>query len=224
MGQVRRWSCSAALIGAGVALAAIAPVATAQGRDHNGVPTRAEVTRGRQLVITTDCGGCHSATLNMETPGWLAGKMSPQQEFLIGPCAWDPNAKPCFHTRPRNLTPDNETGLGRFTRRQIFNALRFGLRPGETPDVTITSTTPGKGNFPETPRYLAVPMPWPGWRHMSDQQLWDITAYLKHGLKPFVNKVEDSEGPPDFWASAYTVKDIGTYPAPKYPTATEKLP
>ena len=224
MGQVRRWSCSAALIGAGVALAAIAPVATAQGRDHNGVPTRAEVTRGRQLVITTDCGGCHSATLNMETPGWLAGKMSPQQEFLIGPCAFDPNAKPCFHTRPRNLTPDNATGLGRFTRRQIFNSLRFGLRPGETPDVTITSTTPGTGNFPTTPRYLAVPMPWPGWRHMSDQQLWDITAYLKYGLKPFVNKVEDSEGPPDFWASFYTEKEIGTYPAPKYPTATEKLP
>lgn len=224
MEQVRRWSCITSLAGALVALAAIAQLATAQDRDHNGKPTRAEVVRGRLLVINHDCGGCHSATLNMETPGWLAGQMSPQQEFLIGPCATDPGAKPCFHTHPRNLTPDNATGLGRFSRRQIFNALRFGLRPGETPDVEITSTTPGKGNFPETPRYLAVPMPWPAWRHMSDRELWDITAYLKHGLKPFVNKVADSEGPPDFWASFYTVKDIGTYPAQKYPTAMERLP
>ena len=57
-----------------------------------------------------------------------------------------------FHTRPRNLTPDNVTGLGRFTERQIFNALRYGLRPDDTPDVEITSTTPGQGNFPDTPR------------------------------------------------------------------------
>lgn len=224
MEQVRRWSCITALASAAITLVVGAHVAIAQGRNHNGKPTRAEIERGRMIVITRDCGGCHSATLNMETPGWLAGKMTPQQEFLVGPCAFDPAAKPCFHTRPRNLTPDNATGIGRFSRRQIFNSLRFGLRPGETPDVEITSTTPGKGNFPETPRYLAVPMPWPGWRHMTDQQLWDITAYLKYGLKPFVNKVEDSEGPPDFWASSYTEKDIGTYPAPKYPTATEKLP
>ena len=224
MEQVRRWSCSIALVGACVALAAYGEKAASQEHHGTGVPTRTEVARGRLLVITHDCGGCHSATQNLETPGWLAGVMSPRQEFRIGPCQFDPSATPCFHTRPRNLTPDNATGLGRFSRRQIFNALRFGLRPGETPDVTITSTTPGMGNFPVTPRYLAVPMPWPAWRHMSDQQLWDITAYLKHGLAPFVNKVADSEGPPDFWAGAYTVKDIGTYPAQKYPTATEKLP
>ena len=56
----------------------------------------------------------------------------------------DPAAKGCLTTRPRNLTPDNDTGLGRFTERQIFNAMRFGLRPENTPDVTITSTTPAR--------------------------------------------------------------------------------
>ena len=223
MRQVSKWWCITALAGAAT-LVVVAQVAVAQGRNHNGTPTRAEVARGRSLVINSGCGGCHSATLNMETPGWLAGVTIPRMEILIGPCSLILDAKPCFHVRPRNLTPENSTGLGRFTRRQIFNALRFGLRPGETPDVEITSTTPGTGNFPITPRYLAVPMPWPSWRYMSDQQLWDITAYLKHGLKPFVNRVEDSEGPPDFWASFYTEKEIGTYPAQKYPTATEKLP
>ena len=138
-----------------------------------------------------------------------------------GPCALDPNAKPCFITRPKNLTPDNATGTGRFTERQIFNALRFGLRPEETPDVEITSTTPGQGNFPLHPHYLAPPMPWMAWRHMPDADLWAIAAYLKNGLKPFSNKVADSEGPPDFWAGEMIPAKIGTYPAAAFPTANE---
>jgi mono/diheme cytochrome c family protein len=154
----------------------------------------------------------------------LAGAREPEHEFLIGACGSTAGDEACFRTRPRNLTPDNTTGLGRFSERQIFNALRFGLRPGETPDVEITSTVPGEGNFPEHPKYLAPPMPWPAWRHMSDEELWDIVAYLKHGLKPVRNKVRDSEGPLDFWASAYTVDRIGAYPAPPFPTDNERLP
>jgi mono/diheme cytochrome c family protein len=186
-------------------------------------PSRAQLERGRALVLNHDCMGCHGGTSPADS-NWLAGMRSPQQEFLIGPCAFDTNAKPCFHTRARNLTPDNTTGMGRFTERQIFNAIRYGLRPGETPDVTITSSTPGKGNFPENPRYLAPPMPWPGWRYMSDQELRDIAAYLKHAVKPVHNKVADSEGPPDFWASEYTVQKIGPYPPPAFPAANERLP
>jgi hypothetical protein len=181
-----------------------------------------QVAQGRFLVITHDCGGCHGGESNPAAKGWLAGVMSPIQEFKIGPCALDPNAKPCFVTRPRNLTPDNATGMGRFSERQIFNSLRYGLRPENTPDVEITSTTPGQGNFPANPHYLAIPMPWPAWRHMPDQELWAIAAYLKRGVKPVVNKVAESDGPPDFWASEYTVEKIGPYPAATYPTANER--
>lgn len=177
----------------------------------DGIAVDSQVLRGRYLVITHDCGGCHGGDANPESPVWLAGRMDTLQDFKIGP----------FITRPRNLTPDNVTGLGRFTERQIFNALRYGLRPGETPDVEITGTTPGVGNFPEVPKYLAIPMPWIAWRHMPDEDLWAIAAYLKRGVKPVVNKVEDSEGPPDFWASEYTVEKIGRYPAAPYPTARE---
>ena len=70
---------------------------------------------------------------------------------------------------------------------------------------------PGQGNFPANPRYLAPPMPWPEWRYMSDRELWAIAAYLKRGVKPVSNKVEDSEGPPDFWASAYTLVFLGVF-------------
>jgi len=182
----------------------------------------AQIARGRQMVIQTDCGGCHGGGSDPSAKGFLMGVMSPEMEFKIGPCAVDPNAKPCFITRPKNLTPDNQTGTGRFTERQIFNALRYGLRPEETPDMEITGTTPGQGNFPLHPHYLAPPMPWMAWRHMPDADLWAIAAYLKNGVKPQTNQVKDSEGPPDFWASEMTPEKIGTYPAKPFPTANER--
>lgn len=180
-----------------------------------------QIARGRYVVISHDCAGCHGGA-DPAAKGWLAGVMDLQQEFKIGPCAFQPGAQPCWTTRPKNLTPDNTTGIGRFSERQIFNSLRYGLRPEETADVEITSTTPGQGNFPANPHYLAVPMPWPSWRHLPDQDLWAIAAYLKRAVKPVSNRVADSEGPPDFWASDYTPAKIGTYPAPKYPTAAER--
>ena len=170
-----------------------------------------QVLRGRALVIHHDCGGCHGGGDNPAREGWLAGARTPADTFQFD----------SFSTRPRNLTPDNTTGLGRFSERQIFNALRFGLRPGETPDVEITSMTPGAGNFPLRPKYLAPPMPWPAWRHMTDRELHDIAAYLKRGVKPVSNRVQDSDGPPDFWAGLYTLDRIGPYPASPFPTSNE---
>jgi mono/diheme cytochrome c family protein len=170
-----------------------------------------QLLRGRLLVINHACGDCHGGGSNPNAPGWLQGSVDSSTEFIIGP----------FKTRPRNLTPHNTTGTGRFSERQIFNALRYGLRPGETPDVDITSTVPGQGNFPQNPKYLAPPMPWPAFRHMSDQELRDIAAYIKRGVKPVNHKVPDSEGPPDFWASAYTVEMIGPHPAATFPAVNE---
>jgi mono/diheme cytochrome c family protein len=171
-----------------------------------------QITRGRFLVISHACGDCHGGGSDPAAAGWLDGMRDTiVQQFRVGP----------FITRPKNLTPDNTTGIGRFTERQLFNSLRYGLRPEETPDVEITSTVPGQGNFPQHPHYLAVPMPWPSWRHMPDRDLWAIATYIK-SLKPVSHKVQDSDGPPDFWASEYTVAKIGPYPARPYPTANEK--
>ncbi len=186
-----------------------------------------QVLLGRYLILSHACGGCHGGHDDPGAPGWLAGEPSPDAQFFIGACTvLKPEAQPCFHTHARNLTPDVETGLGRFTARQIFNALRFGLRPEDTPDVTITSTTPGMGNFPLHPHYLAPPMPWPHWRHMHDQDLWAIAAYLKRGLKPVHHKVPESEGPPDFWAAGYAGAipelKLGPYLPPPVPTANER--
>ena len=191
-----------------------APAASFAGSANmqSGQAAQDQIARGRFVVISHDCGGCHGGGSDPASVGWLDGVRDSTQEFHMGP----------FVTRPKNLTPDNTTGMGRFTERQIFNSLRYGLRPEETPDVEITSSVVGRGNFPLHPHYLAPPMPWPAWRHLPDQDLWAIAAYLKQGLKPSRNKVADSDGPPDFWAGAYTVQSIGAYPAPPYPTKNEK--
>ena len=195
------------------------------GRDVTSTQSRADqIARGRFNVVSHDCAGCHGGKWNPAGDGYLIGSTGPATEFRIGPCAFEPGAKPCYITRPRNITPDNATGIGRFSERQIFNALRYGLRPGETPDVEISSTTPGQGNFPLHPHYLARPMPWPSWRHMPDADLWAITAYLKNGVKPVRHLVADSEGPPDFWASEYSADKIGPYPILAFPTANEHSP
>jgi mono/diheme cytochrome c family protein len=186
-------------------------------------PEAASVERGRLLVITHGCADCHGGAANPASPDWLVGVVMPIQEFPVAPDPTNPSL--VYITRPRNLTPHEETGMGRFTERQIFNALRFGLRPGETPDVEITSNIPGQGNFPANPHYLAPPMPWPGFRHMPDQDLWDIAAYLKRAVRPVEHLVPDSEGPPDFWAGFYAMNPwVGTYPAPPFPTAQEVAP
>lgn len=209
-------SPSAAIRYAVVVLPLLAAVAWtgSSGKNSEAMDINDKVARGRQLVIEHACGDCHGGGSNPAAEGWLVGTRVPEQEFKIGP----------FATRPRNLTPDNRTGIGRFSERQIFNAIRYGLRPGETPDVDITSSTPGQGNFPAHPKYLAPPMPWPAFRHMSDEDIRAVAAYLKHGVKPVTNRVADSEGPPDFWASAYTVDKIGPYPAAPFPASQERAP
>jgi len=192
--------------------------------DSDGGPTLATtadtIAFGRDLIVHHGCGDCHGGGDNPAAPVWLSGYRHPNDSLFTLFKIYVPDGT-MFLTRPRNLTPDNETGTGRFSERQIFNALRYGLRPGETPDVDITSSTPGQGNFPENPKYLAPPMPWPAFRHMTDTDLKSMAAYIKRGLKPQTNKVEPSEGPPDFWAGLYMQFYGASVMTPAFPTAQE---
>lgn len=167
------------------------------------------------MVLEHACGDCHGGFSNPDADGFLMGVTAPIQVFPFGPCLLDPS-EPCFMMRPRNLTPDEATGLGRFSERQIFNALRYGLRPSGTPDVEITPD-----NFPQAPDYLAPGMPWIELRHMDDDDIRAIAAYLKNGLRPASNEVEATDRPEEGWASEYAGDLHGTYPAPPFPTARE---
>ena len=162
----------------------------------NGVATRAQVLRGRYLVVAAGCSDCHAA--NGDNPGaaqWLAGYVpnSPNanQAFQIGP----------FKTYAANLTPDTTTGIGSWSAQDIFNALRNGKDPE------------GK--------YLAPPMPWPATRNYTDADLYAIAAYLK-SIKSVSNAVPEPQGPIGAngkvdWSSAY--QNLAAVPA--YPAASE---
>lgn len=191
--------------------------------DDDGLKTAADtIALGRRVVLSSGCGDCHGGAQNPSAPNYLVGWREGTDDTLFVGAFRIPTPAGVFQTRPRNLTPDDETGLGRFTERQIFNALRYGLRPGETPDADITGTTPGQGNYPESPKYLAPPMPWPAFRFKSDLELKAMVAYLKRGVKPQTNKVVPSEGPPDFWAGLYTMFGaIGPTTIPPFPSERE---
>lgn len=217
-----RIAMAAGAFSAALGAATIAGCGSGDGGSIAGLPggavTMAQVQHGRAIVTSIDCAGCHSRGKNDPSdPNWLSGYKTGDQSgsFSFGPGVT---------TYAANLTPDATTGLGRFTDRQVYNALKFGLDPEDTPSVVITSTTPGTGNFPAAPHYLAAPMPWTTLRNLSDDDLWSIVAYLKHGLKPVTNSVPASgDLTHDHWASFYNPANVGPYPLPAYPAANEQF-
>ena len=212
------------VIGLSAGLLLVAATASQQGCGGSGTQlptgktTLSQVQRGRQLVLSSGCSDCHAGGLDDPSSAtWLAGYTGPATTpgpgvFQLGP----------FWVYAANLTPDVATGLGSITERQVYNALKFGLDPMATPSVVITSTTPGVGNFPAVPHYLMV-MPWPSFRQKSDDDLWAIVAYVKHGLKGVSNAVVAGTEPPDFWASSLTPEKIGPNPEPSFPAAGEQF-
>lgn len=79
-------------------------------------PPREGVERGRYLAnVIAGCSFCHSAH-GLDPATYLAGGF----RFTA------PDGTPLYS---RNITPDPETGLGKWTDEQIVTALQAGLRP-----------------------------------------------------------------------------------------------
>jgi len=115
--------------------------------------------RGRYLVNTVAaCGRCH-------TPRLAEGKPNPAME-LAGGFEFDDPA--IGHIVGPNLTPDRETGLGKWSEEEIVTALRYGVRPDGTT--------------------IGPPMPVDTYRGMSDRDLAAIAKYL-HTMKPIRHAV-----------------------------------
>ncbi|MDH3587821.1 MAG: cytochrome c [Gammaproteobacteria bacterium] len=122
--------------------------------------------RGRYLVELVGCATCHTDGALVGKPRmdrWLAG--SQVGIAYSNPLEVD-NPGVVF---PRNITPDDETGLGRWTDEEIAGAIRTGVgRHG-----------------------VAVPvMPWPAFAKLSDTDVNAIVAYLRR-LPPVSHKVPD---------------------------------
>lgn len=127
--------------GAAMAFGAASPPATAQDGD-------ALVARGRYLVESiAGCGNCHTP----KGPGGDLPGMALAGGFVI--------EEPPFRAVAPNITPDPETGIGRWTDEQIAVAIREGRRP----DGTI----------------IGPPMPGELYRGISDGDLRAMVAYLR---------------------------------------------
>ena len=126
----------------------------------------AQIARGRYLVTIAGCSDCH-------TPGALLG--SPDMKRYLGGSDVGFAIPGAGVFVGENLTPDKETGLGKWTDAQIIAA----FRTGKTPDG----------------RELSAVMPYPALSHLSDADAQAIVAFLK-SLAPVTNQVKNF-GPND---------------------------
>jgi mono/diheme cytochrome c family protein len=105
---------------------------------------RVMAERGRYLVMTTGCIGCHQ----------MPGPKGPQLDKYLAGGAMTRSRDGVFFTR--NLTPDSETGLGRRTDNEVKRVLRSGVFP----DGHVTSHTimpwAGFSNWTEEDRHAVV--------------------------------------------------------------------
>ena len=125
------------------------------------------VARGKYLVTLGSCTDCH-------TPGHLLGK--PDMTRFLGGSDVGFAIPGLGVFVGRNLTPDQETGLGSRTREQIANALTTGMRPDG--------------------RVLAPVMPWTAYAQMTRADALAIAAYLQ-SLPPVKRQVPGPFGPGD---------------------------
>lgn len=158
----------------------------AAGTPRNPIPTPvttgdkardARIARGRTLVTIGGCNDCHTPwkpnAAGVPEPDFsrmLSGHPSdgadPASPYtghdmaVIGP-SFTSFAMPFGIVYTRNLTPDPDTGLGKWTKEQFIKTLRTGI------DTTGAE------------RAILPPMPWSSLAQMSDADLTALWEYLR---------------------------------------------
>ena len=176
------------LAAAAFALAALGALALATRRvEAQPSPTQKAVERGAYLVRIGSCNDCHTP-FKMGPKGpepdmarMLSGHPQdlrlPDPPKPVGPWIWSGTATDTAFAGPwgisytANLTPDEETGLGRWTEDQFIRAMRTGKHQGGGRDIL-------------------PPMPWNWIGQMTDTDLKALFAYLK-SIPPVKNQVPE---------------------------------
>jgi hypothetical protein len=185
----------AALGGIGVAALALSAVPSpAPAMADLEAATSPQVARGEYLVKIMVCNDCHTPwTMTPRGPEPDMTRMlsgHPQDVAIAGGPALAPDgpwgavasktmtawAGPWGVSFTANLTPDPETGLGKWTAETFIAALRTGRHEGQG-------------------RPILPPMPWPMFRNATDEDLRAIFAYLQ-SIKPIRNRVPAPLDPP----------------------------
>ena len=109
-----------------------------------------QLDRGKYLVTFGGCNDCH-------TPGYFFGKPDMAQFLGGSDVAFEIPGLGAF--AGRNITPDDDTGIGKWTSEQIVTALQTGQRPDG--------------------RILAPIMPWHAFANLTKEDATAIAASLK---------------------------------------------
>ncbi len=117
------------------------------------------VERGKYLATLAGCNDCH-------TPGGMLGQADEKRRLGGSDVGFGDPASGVWVGG--NLTPDKDTGLGRWTTDQIIAALTTGKTPGG--------------------RTLSEIMPWPALAHLTSDDAHALAAYLQ-SLPPVKNAV-----------------------------------
>jgi hypothetical protein len=111
---------------------------------------RAIAERGRYIVMTTGCIGCHASN----------GPQGPDlTKYLAGGGLKGQTQHATYVSR--NLTPDKETGLGRRSDDEVKRVLRSGVFP----DGHVVPTTN---------------MPWSAFSNWTEEDRHAVVVYLRH--------------------------------------------
>lgn len=137
-----------------------------------------EVTQGKYLTNILGCGGCHTegALLGEQSGPWLAGSK-------IGIAyAEDHTGEPTAVVFPSNLTSDQATGLGAWSKREIMELL-----------------TNGRSHSGEIVNRV---MPWSNYRFLKPADVSAIAAFLK-SMPAVSNKIPEQILPGEVINDAY---------------------
>jgi mono/diheme cytochrome c family protein len=152
------------------------------------------VARGKYLVTIMGCNDCHTpwkATPKGSEPDMtrmLSGhpdtlSVTAAADLGKGPWTWAATSTNTGFSGPwgvsfaANLTPDGETGLGKWTADTFMSALRTGRHEGQG-------------------RPILPPMPFPMIRQATDEDLRAIFAYLQ-SIPAIRNRVPQPIEPPE---------------------------
>ena len=116
------------------------------GTANLAAPSAELIEAGRYLAVTADCIACHSAKGGKPFAGGLT------------------MATPIGSLYSSNITPDKETGIGKYSLNDFDRAIRHGITPNGTT--------------------LYPAMPYPSYAKISDGDVRALYAYFMHGVAP----------------------------------------
>ena len=127
--------------------------ATSPTETHKLTPSTAAdkdlVEAGRYVAVAGDCVACHTLPGGQPFAGGLG------------------IASPIGTIYSSNITPDPNTGIGKYSLDDFDRAVRYGIKPDGTT--------------------LYPAMPYPSYARMSDEDVRALYAYFVHGVDPVVS-------------------------------------